>query len=320
MAEEDPLAEFLMQRLAESTGKASSSSIMGEIEPTTLVYLNLSKKSGMSPREAEIRYTLSRPLQAQLTPGEALQRRALEEELKALSGGTGDRTMEYQEARLLPTEWSGKEMSEFVNKGILNNIPGFEPGMGLPEIQRAWDKILQDSIMLSAKGGMGGKKYTPWDVMDTYGKPKQFGTYVQDGWEYDLSTGQRIAYKGPKSRTKKTRNVDLSSVEEVRVIATQALREVLGRAPTNEEVAQFRASINTLEGSRPQVTTTTEQLTADLATGTVTPTETSSTTTGGVSQADIQETILSSVEGSDEAGKYQAGTTYFNALLGLLGG
>lgn len=315
--ENDPIYQALVRQLQANTGKAASSSLMGEVEPTTQVYLNI--RRGMSPREAEIRYTLDNMQKGQMGPGEALRKRALELELEALGGGA-DRTMEYQEARLLPTEWSDKEMREFVNKGILNNIPGFKPGMGLPEIQKAWDMILQDSITLSAKGASGGKKYTPWDVMDTYGKPGKFGTYVEGGWEYDLATGQRIAYKGKTKKTSKRTDVNLSSAEDVRAIAMQALRDALGRAPTTEEVARFKATVNAMERATPQVTTTTTELRPDIATGQVEEVSSSSTTTGGVSQAAIAETIAGSVEKSEEAGKYQAGTTYFNALLGMLGG
>lgn len=233
---------------------------------------------------------------------------------------TSDEYMSLEEAQGLPALWARddpKKLRDFVNKGIIARVPGFDSDMGLPEIMDKWDDLLSISMEL----GKRGQKWTPWDVMNTYGNTKgKFGTERRGDFVYDVATGQAVKYVGPTSKTTKQTQVNLSSAEDVKVIAMQALREALGRAPTAEEVARFKATVNQMERSTPEVTTTTSQLRPNLATGEVETVSQSSTTSGGVSQAAIAETIAGEVEGSDEAGKYQAGTTYFNALLGLLGG
>jgi len=234
--------------------------------------------------------------------------------------GTEDEYISADEAYALPAIWARedpKKLRDFVNKGIIAKIPGFDPDMGLPEIMDSWKAMVDASSELGSRG----QKWTPWDIMDTYGNTKgKFGTERRGDFVYDVATNQAVKYVGPTSKTTKQSNVNLSSAEDVKAIAMQALREALGRAPTTEEVAKFKTTINQLERSSPEVTTTTSQLKPNLATGEVETVSQSSTTSGGVSQAAIQETISGAVQGTDEAGKYQAGTTYFNALMGLLGG
>lgn len=231
-----------------------------------------------------------------------------------------DEYLSADEAYALPAIWARedpKKLRDFVNKGIIAKIPRFDADMGLPEIMDAW-KVLVDA---SAELGSRGQKWTPWDIMNTYGDTKgKFGTERRGDFVYDVATGQAVKYVGPTSKTTKDTRVNLSSAEDVKAIAMQALREALGRAPTAEEVAKFKSTINALEQASPEVTTTTSQLKPNLQTGEVETVSQSSVTSGGVSQAAIQETITGAVQGTDEAGKYQAGTTYFNALLGLLGG
>lgn len=234
--------------------------------------------------------------------------------------GSEDLYQDIDEVRALPALWAREDpgkLRDFVNRGIVAKIPGFDSDMGLPEILDKWD----DFISVSAALGEKGQKWTPWDVMDTYGNTKgKFGTERRGDFVYDVATGQAVKYVGPTSKTTKQSRVNLTSAEDVKAIAMDALRQALGRAPTAEEVAKFKATVNTMERATPEVTTTTSQLKPNLATGEVETVSQSSTVSGGVSQAAIAQTITDSVQDTDEAGKYQAGTTYFNALLGMLGG
>jgi hypothetical protein len=239
-----------------------------------------------------------------------------------MAGGlpSPDNMMTLDDARNLPLIWARDDpnkLKQFVNKGVIAKIKGFDTDMGMPEIMSAWD----DMVAASVAFGKSGQKWTPWDVMDTYGNTKgKFGTERRGDFVYDIATGQAVKYVGPTSKTQTSKKVNLTSSEDVRAIAMQALREALGRAPTTEEVAQFRAGINALEKASPEVTTTTVQLKPNLATGDVEQTSSESTTSGGVSQAAMEGVISQAATGTPEYAKHQSGTTYFNALLGLLGG
>jgi len=235
------------------------------------------------------------------------------------AGSSTPHIMGYDQAQALPATWSQKEVREFVNKGILQKVPGFDVNMGLPEVQAAWGRLVDASAIFNAGGG--GKKWTPWDVLDTYANQKgKYGTVTKGDWVFDVATGERIKYVGKTTKTSTKKDFNLSSPEDVKALTTQVLRELLGRAPNDKELAQFKASINGYEKANPTVTTTTQQLSPDLATGNLNVTDESSTTSGGVSDAARASLVQSPTEGTKEYGKYQAATTYYDALMQMVGG
>lgn len=246
-------------------------------------------------------------------------------EQKIAAGGQGGyEAVDYETANLIPTTWDAKQIKEFVNKGIMWGLPGFDVGMGMPEIMSAWNELVNASSLWS----VGGKKWSPWDVMDSYGgKDQKFGTMTKGDWVYDVATGERLKYVGKTTRTTRAEQLNLSSPEDAQVIITQALREALGRAPNAEELARFKASISGFEKAHPQVTTTTETATAESiaaaqATGgdVFTGATQKSTTSGGVSDAARAALVTAPTEETKEYGKYQAGTTYWDAMMQMIGG
>lgn len=228
---------------------------------------------------------------------------------------------DYQSAVLAPTQWDDNQLREFVNKGIINKIPGFDVGMGLPQIQSAWQNMVQASILFNQGLKPGQKPWSPMDVMDTWSNQKgKFGTKRDGDWIYDVATGERIKYVGPTSKTTTSKSIDLSSPEQAQALITQVLREALGRAPSTKELAKFRSTIAGYEKANPTITTTTQQLSPNLATGQVDVTSQSSTTSGGVTDAARAALVQEPTMETKEYGKYQAGTTYFNALMQMIGG
>lgn len=227
----------------------------------------------------------------------------------------------YGEAVLAPaTSWSQSQVAQFVNQGIMNKVPGFDVGMGMPQIQAAWQKMVDASVLFN-QGVKGDQKpWTPWDVLDSWSDNKgKFGTTTKDGWVYDVATGERLKYVGATSKTTTSTNLDLSSPEQVQAIAQSALQQALGRNPNAKELAQFKSTIAGYEKAHPETTTTTQQLKPDLATGQVDVTSQSSTTTGGVTDAERQGLVTESAQKTPEYGKYQA-ANYFQMLLGMVSG
>jgi hypothetical protein len=219
--------------------------------------------------------------------------------------------MPYEEAQLMPLKWSDKEKRDFVNKGILYKMPGFSPDMGLPEIMSAWD----DLSKMSATWAKQGQNWSPWDIMDSYKNDGKFGTVRRGDWLYDVATGEKVKYVGPKTKTTTDKRVDLSSPEDVKALTTQMLSELLGRAPTTEELARYRAAINGYEEANPEVTTTTTTL--DDQGEAVAQ---SSKTTGGASEAARAGLVSEPATKGPEYGKYQSATTYFDAMMQMIGG
>jgi hypothetical protein len=224
---------------------------------------------------------------------------------------TAKEELPYGEAQMLPLSWSDKEKQNFVNKGILYKMPGFSSSMGMPEIMSAWDDLAKMSQAWSAKG----QNWSPWDIMDTYKTDGKFGTVRRGDWLYDAATGEKMKYVGPRSKTTTSKNVNLSSPEDVKALTTQMLAELLGRAPTTEELAKYRASINGYEEKNPEITTTTSTLDEQ---GEVVAQ--SAKTTGGASQAALGSLVSDAAKGGKEYGKFQSGTTYYDAMMQMITG
>lgn len=230
-------------------------------------------------------------------------------------------TMTFGVAKTMPMLWASEDpatLQRFVNTGILRKIRGFNVNMGMPEILDAWENMLEQSWrMNSTRGVKDQEAWTAWDVMETYSNAGNFGTVKSaDGdWMVDASTGERVKYIGPKSKTTKESRINLSSPEEVRALTTSMLSELLGRAPTAEEMSKYKASINDYERANPQMATTTVTL-DDMGE----QVSSSTITQGGASQAALQEIVSGGAKKGPEYGKYQGGARYFNLLERLVGG
>ena len=244
-----------------------------------------------------------------------LNRGNIPQSAQQFAGGT---TMSYDQARLLPRDWMESDPSQLkklVNMGILNKVPGFDVGMGLPEIVSAWDDLVQASFEMN-KNSKSDKKWTPWDVLNTYSNSKMnYGTVRKGDWEYDVATGEKLRYVGPKTKTTSSRDVNLSSAEDVKALTSQVLTQALGRAPTPDEVATYKSTINAQENANPTLTNTTQTLNdqGEVASQ-------SSKTTGGFDAAAQQQLVQDQAAKSPEFAKYQSGTTYWNSLMQMLTG
>jgi len=244
-------------------------------------------------------------------------------------GPMGFESQSYSDAVLAPTRWTDTQLREFVNKGIMSNVPGFEVGMGLPQIQSAWQNLVQSSILFNQNLKPGEKPWSPNDVMNTWANTKgKYGTQQKGDWIFDVATGERIKYVGRRTKTTKATQVNLSSPEEVQALVTQTLQQALGRAPTAKELANFKSTISGYEQEHPQVATTTTTLSdEDIARAQASggdvwsqASQQSTQTSGGASDVARAQLVQTAAQGTPEYGKYQAGTTYFNALLSLVGG
>lgn len=229
----------------------------------------------------------------------------------------GENTSSYAEVKLAPTTWDSKTLAAFVNEGIMRKAHGFDVGMGMPEILSAWDDLVQAAYGINQSKGPGAEgKWTPMDVLRSYANSaNKFGTIRKGDWEYDVATGEKVRYVGPRTKTQTSRQVDLSSAEDVQALTTQILTQALGRAPTAKEVATYKATINGAEKANPTLSTQTQTLN-DM--GEVT--NTSTTNTGGMSAAAKGALVEKGAKQGPEYGKYQSATTYYNALMQMITG
>lgn len=141
-----------------------------------------------------------------------------------------------------------------------------------------------------------GKKLTPWDIL------------AKD-------RDQREAYaKTPRSVTQSSTSYDMSTREDAHGIFLQAAQSLLGRDPTKAEISAFQKALNAYEKANPTVTTQTTNYMGDDVTGAT------STTKGGVKEGARQLMAMEDIKADPEYGAYQAATTYFDAMMEMIGG
>lgn len=136
------------------------------------------------------------------------------------------------------------------------------------------------------------------------------------GEEYDPEGGgskaeERKPFTGKKTR--KDTSVDLTDPQQARVRLRRALREELGRAPSNAEIAQVVGALNAAEQKNPRVSTTVAEYKEDELVGT------STQSSGGVdAEAFLDEQLRSGQFGKERA-SFMRDTDYYDAAMSVLG-
>lgn len=194
----------------------------------------------------------------------------------------------FDEALLLFNTWSDRQIKDFaerlVGEGILPADYTFD------EVRGAWETFVKEAERFTA----AGRKITPWDVIAYYSGEKIGGGGSDE--------------KG-QARTQTSTQFHLSTPAEARGMLSQMLSNLIGRAPSDDEVDSFQEALNG-EQRRNPTTTTVEYDEEGNST---------STTTGGMDAGAYAGEYAQGEEFESEAGTYQAATTYFNALREAIG-
>src|SRR4030095_1164046 len=217
-----------------------------------------------------------------------------------------DLTESLAKARSLPVSWSQDEMDNFIRQGVIRKIPGFSMDMGLDQVLDKWD----DMVTLSSKLYANGQKVSPSDIMNSY-KSREGQTVKRGNWEYDAVTGEPVKYVGPTSKTSTSTRCELATREEAVALAKNSMAQLMGRMPTNEELASYMNLLNGYERANPTTSTTTSQISSETGE----EVSSSTTSTGGVTQAGRQALLEEKMRATPESGAYQAATTYMSALM-----
>lgn len=186
--------------------------------------------------------------------------------------------------------WSQKTRDKFTSQ---LNLAGYDTSkMKDGQIAELWGYYAQQAASYLA----AGNRLTPWDVLAK-----------------DME--QREAYmKTPRTVTQTSRSYDMSTREDAHAIFLQAAQSLLGRDPTKAETSAFQKALNAYEEANPTITTTTTDYLGDEVTGQT------STTKGGVKEGARQLMAMEDIKRDPEYGAYQAATTYFDAMMQMIGG
>jgi len=186
--------------------------------------------------------------------------------------------------------WDQKTRDKFLSQ---LNLAGYDTnGMQDSQIAGMWASYAQQAAAYYA----AGNSLTPWDILAK-----------------DMK--QREAYMNtPRSVTQTSTSYDMSTREDAHAIFLQAAQSLLGRDPTKSEISAFQKALNAYEKAHPTVTTQTTNYMGDTVTGQT------STTKGGVKEGARQLMAVEVVKRDPEYGAYQAATTYFDAMMQMIGG
>ena len=164
----------------------------------------------------------------------------------------------------------------------------------------------------------GGRKLTPWDAIDELG--------ASNGGASEANRFKTTTIENVNDTNVK---VDLSSAQTARAYLEAQMVNTVGRAPTNDEIANFREALNQMEQANAVVSRTTGTRTnARQGTESTDASGTTTNITGGYS-SDNTSTVqtggmqrdqyaLDFARSADDYAEYQAETTFMNALLSAI--
>lgn len=186
--------------------------------------------------------------------------------------------------------WDDKTKNKFLSQ---LNLAGYDTSqMRDAQVAQLWGTYAAQAAQYFAQG----RKLTPWDILSR--DMEQRETYLNT----------------PRSVTQTSTSYDMSTREDAHAIFLQAAQSLLGRDPTKAEISTFQKALNAYEKANPTVTTQTTNYMGDTVTGQT------STTKGGVKEGARQLMAMEDVKRDPEYGAYQAATTYFDAMMEMIGG
>lgn len=201
-----------------------------------------------------------------------------------------DKTAKLSEVAGQYYEWGNKTKNKFLTQ---LNLAGYDTSqMRDAQVAALWaDYAAQASSYYKR-----GQKFTPWDILA-------------------MDRAQREEYMNtPRTVTQTSKSYDLSTKGDAHAIFMQAAQQLLGRDPTKSEISSFQKALNKYEQANPTVTTTTSNYLGD------TLQSQTSTTKGGVKEGARQVMAMEEAKSDPEFGAYQAATTYFDAMMEMIGG
>lgn len=206
--------------------------------------------------------------------------------------------------------WTDKQRADFRAKALVGGL--LKLGDGDIEAGTLWKNLVDQASLYGAQG----KPVAPTDLLAGYVKANSAGgQWVKQGnFEINSLTGEK-RYIGPQFKTTTATATNLTDPATARAVATSMFQQLLGRDPGADEIQAYATALAQSEIQNPGQTTTTTQF--DMLTGD--PTNTSSVSTGGMTDQGRAQLAMDAIKKKKEFGATQAATTYTNALESAVG-
>ena len=213
----------------------------------------------------------------------------------------GKRRVGIEEATGEWYRWSERERSAFASRAFA--LGYIKDPMDLAAAEKVW----RVSVDRAANFAAQGKQVTPMEAFAMYaGRGSASG-------KRDLgpvgADGKPLANR---TIVEKSRRVDITNATQAKSIITEAFLTSMGREPTSAEVRTLTRTLNAEQSANPDTLTSTQSYNS-LGNPTGVP---SSVTAGGL---DAAQYVSDKAKADPEAAAYQGATTYFSALMSMLG-
>jgi hypothetical protein len=185
-------------------------------------------------------------------------------------------------------KWSDQERSAFGQR--LYKLGLVKDPNDYGAVFNTWQSAVQEASNFYMAAG---KKVTPWQVLDVV-----------------------AGANGPRSttQTNTSKSFNIPTVEDAHAATKQLFQALMGRDPDHGELDRYASMMTSYAQKHPTVTKQTQ--TTDIHGNTTS----SSTSSGGYSPEGLRDMLGQKAKADPEYGSYQAATTYFNALIGAMGG
>lgn len=214
---------------------------------------------------------------------------------------TQDDVQDIEAMRGQVYDWYGTdEFARWGDRLVDLGLVDKEDSRDIDVLDKWWQTALETSARFYRNGE--GKKITPWKALEALASLDEDGKALRGGG----GRGGQALFSGTK--THRSRSIDLTDPMTARALVNRTLAQALGRDAGDEELEAFKAALNAYERKNPLLTTTNTTYKEGEAVSS------SSTSTGGVTDAGRQELLLQEAMEAPEYGAYQAASTYINAL------
>lgn len=206
-------------------------------------------------------------------------------------------------AGFLGSPYKGETLDEFVKR------------QDYISVEQGYAQLLQSASSRYA----AGQKVSPNQLLNQYiDYNKSTGLFAGSAGAGGAGgTGSPYANQ-TRTETNTSKSVDIWSPMDAKGLARATLQRELGRDPTQAEFEDFVAALQAKQRANPAVTRTTNTTKYDKY-GSPVNTNSSSTTTGGLTAQGIDEFATEQAQANPGWAEWQAVGTYFPAVMQMLG-
>jgi hypothetical protein len=230
------------------------------------------------------------------------------------TSGRGDKVLTVQEALNQPATWDAAQIKSAIAK---MQAAGYVGVNDFQTMDAVWKRLVYRSAASYGTVNADGSpqaKLTPWDVLslDQRLGLQADGTQMQLGVSGGRFTGQRTT-----DVTKTVNDLDKGAVWSK---ISDAMTQLMGRAPTDRELRDFSYRMNQMAAADPQITKTITDYQNGVRQGSQSEiVQAGFSPSTSLMKEDLQQQATNYAKAQPDYGAYQAAVPLYNAAIQAVG-